>query len=67
MKMSQIDTENDENPKISSFSMVLCIFPKFLTDFVNWKLSKWSTRKHVLSSMLRKEINADLQTKAVRN
>ena len=37
LKMSQIDTENDKNPKNFQFSKISCIFSKFLTDFANWK------------------------------
>ena len=40
LKMSQIDTENDKNPKSFQFSKISCIFSKFLTDFVNWNVEK---------------------------
>ena len=40
LKMSQIDTENDKNPKNFQFSKISCIFSKFLTDFANWNVEK---------------------------
>ena len=40
IKMSQIDTENDNNPKIFQYSKFLCIFPKFLPDFVDWNVKQ---------------------------
>ena len=40
LKMSQIDTENDKNPKSFQFSKISCIFSNFLTDFVNWNVEK---------------------------
>ena len=40
IKMSQIDTENDNNPKIFQYSKFLCIFPKFLTGFVDWNVKQ---------------------------
>ena len=67
MKMSQIDTENDEIPKSFSFSMILCLFSEFSTEFVTWNTENVQPGKHVLSSMLRKEIKAEFQTKTVRN
>ena len=39
-KMSQIDIENDKNPKSFQFSKISCISSKFLTDFVNWNVEK---------------------------
>ena len=56
MKMSQIDTENDKNLKISHFSKISCFFSKFLADFVNWNVEKSQEGKNVLSSMLRKRM-----------
>ena len=38
LKMSQIDTEIDKNPKKFQFSKISCIFSKFLTDFANWNV-----------------------------
>ena len=38
VKMSQIDSENDKNLKISQFSKILCIFSNFSTDVVNWNV-----------------------------
>ena len=40
LKMSQIDTEIDKNPKSFQFSKILSIFSKFLTDFVKWNVEK---------------------------
>ena len=67
MKMSQIDTENDKNPENFQFPKISCHFSKFLTDFVNWNVAKGQQGKNVLSSMLRKAINAVFQTKIVQN
>ena len=53
MKMSEIGTEKDKNPKIFHFSKVLSFF-LFLTDFVNWNSKKGQQGKNTLSSMLRK-------------
>ena len=44
----QIDTENDKNPKIFHFSK------KFLTDFVDWNVSKGHAGKSWLSSLFRR-------------
>ena len=66
MKKSHIDTENEENPK-KIFSRVLCIFPKFLTDFVNWNVDTRQQGKIALPSKLRKKINAVFQTETIRN
>ena len=38
--MSQIDTENDKNPKSFQFSKILSTFSKFLTDFAKWIVEK---------------------------
>ena len=65
--MSQIDTENDKNPKNFQFSKISCIFCKFLTDLANWNVEKDRQGKNVLSSMLRKEINTIFQKEIVRN
>ena len=40
LKMSQIDTEKDKNPKNFQFSKISCIFSKLLTDFANWNVEK---------------------------
>ena len=50
-------------PKLSYYKWFYEFFPKFLTDFVNWNVENGQQRMHVLFSMLRKEINADLQRK----
>ena len=40
LKMSQIDTENDKNPKNFQFSKISCNFSKFLSNFANWNVEK---------------------------
>ena len=57
MKMSHIDTENENNSSIFLFSKIYA-FSKFWTDFVNWIVEFRQQGKIVLLSMLRKEINA---------
>ena len=52
MKNSQIDTENDKNPKVFYFSNFLRIFVKFLKDFVNWIVLKCHQGNGWLSSSL---------------
>ena len=52
MKQAQIDSENDKNPKIFQFAKISCIFPKFLTDFVDWNVEKGQQGKNVLSTRL---------------
>ena len=37
---SQIDTENDKNPKFFQFLKILYIFPKFTTDSIDWNVEK---------------------------
>ena len=61
--MSQVDTENDKNPKNLLFSMISYISSKVLTDFVIWNVATGQKGKIVLSSKLRKEMNAVFQTK----
>ena len=59
VKISQIDTENDKNPKKTpSFQRFYVLFPQFSTNFDNCNFETCRQRKNVLSSMLRKEINA---------
>ena len=59
MKMSQIENENDKNlGNFSIFKDFMHFFSKFSTDFVDWNVEKGQQGKYVLSSMLRKEINA---------
>ena len=58
MKLSQIDTEINENLKIFQFSKILPFSPKFSTDFVDWNVEKGQQGKNVLSSILIKEMNA---------
>ena len=67
MKMHQIDTEHGEYLKSFQFSKVLCIFVTVSTDFVNWSVKKCQQGKNVLSSLLRKEMNAVFRTKIIRN
>ena len=65
--MSQVDTENDEGPKFSNFQSFHAFFPKFLTYFVDWTISKGQQGKNVLSSMLREQIKTVFQMKKVWN
>ena len=50
MKMSQIDTEDDKNSKISLFSKILGIFLKFPTNFVDWNVKNGQQGKNVIST-----------------
>ena len=61
--MSQINTEIDKKPKIFQFSKILCIFSKFLTDFVNWNVEKGQQGKNVLSSRLFRRVYCCFQVK----
>ena len=58
-------------PKVTKipnfFQWFDAFFPTLLTYFVNWNVENGHQRKHVLSSMLRKKINANFETKTVRN
>ena len=65
VKMSQIDTGNDKNPKLPVLKDFMH-FSKFSTDFVSWNVEKGPQGKNVLSSMRRKKTNAILQTKTFR-
>ena len=65
MKMSQIDTESYKNPKIFRCLKIYAFFPKISKDFVDCNVEKGQKGKNVLSSVLRKEINAVIQTKTV--
>ena len=67
MKKSQIDTENDKNPENFLFSNILRTLPKISTNFVNCNIETGQQGKNVLSTLLRKEMNAVFQTKTVRN
>ena len=49
---SQIDTENDKNPKLLHFSKVLCIHFQFLDKLRRLEHRKGSTRRELLSSRL---------------
>ena len=53
--------------KISNFQKFYAFLSKLLTDFGNWNVEKGHQGKNVLSSMLRKEENAVVQRKIVRN
>ena len=65
--MSQIDPKNDKNFGIFQLSKILCFFSESLTNFVDWNVEKCQQGKYVLSSMLRKEINAVFQSEIVRH
>ena len=52
VKISQIPTDYDKIPQLFQVSKFLCIFFKFLTDFVDWKFGKGQQGKKVLSSGL---------------
>ena len=62
MKTSQMDTENDKNPKGFQFSKVLGISSS-LTDSVDWNVEKGQQGKHLLSSSLYEEFIAFLERK----
>ena len=67
MKIFQIVNENDKKPIFFYFQWLHAFFPTFMTDFVYCNVGKCQQGKHALSILLRKEVNADLQTKNVRN
>ena len=50
MKVSQSDTENDRNIIIFQFSKILCIYPEFSTDFVDWNSERGQQGKKMVSS-----------------
>ena len=45
MKKSQVDIENDKNPKISQFSKSLCIFSRIFDGLCGLEQGKRSKRK----------------------
>ena len=55
VKLSQIDTENDKNPKVFQFSLSVSFFSKSPTDIVNWNVEEGQQRKNVLSKFLEKK------------
>ena len=68
VKASQIDNDDDKNPKLFPvFKAFMHFFYIILTEFVAWNVETGQQLLKVLFSMLRKEINAILQTKTVRN
>ena len=66
MKMSQIDTKNDKNPKVFQILKILSIFSKLSTDIVIWNVKTCQQGKNVFSSMPLEEKNAVFQTNTVR-
>ena len=52
MKMSQFDTKLTKVSEIFQFSKFLRIFPKLLTDFVDWNVEKGQQGKNVKSTRL---------------
>ena len=46
MKMSQIDTENDKNPKVSKFQRYYAFFVDVSTDFVDSNVFEGQQRKN---------------------
>ena len=50
MKISQIETKNDKNPKISNFQSFYAIVVNISTDFVNWIAANGHQSTTLLSS-----------------
>ena len=67
MKKSQIDTENDKNPKISIFQRFDALFSRYFERLCGLSVGNGQQGRNVLASVLRKKTNAVLQTKIVRN
>ena len=62
MKTSQMDTENDKNPKGFQFSKILGISSS-LTDSVDWNVEKGKQGNNLLSSSRYEEFIAFLEMK----
>ena len=50
VKMSQIDTEDDKNPKFSNFQSFYAFFVEVSTNFEDWKILKGQQGKSWSSS-----------------
>ena len=66
-KKSQIDTENDKNPKIFHFSKFLRIFCSLFKDFANWNVLRRQEGKGSLSRSLWWRDNCNVLSESVSN
>ena len=70
MKCLKLTTKMTKIPEFINFQSFYEFFNTVSTDFVDWDVEgtfKWQQGKNVFSSMLRKEISEDFQSKTVRN